>query len=94
MKNSIFSICWSRKKGKTQKNGTTYVVCETLSESSVLFMQQYSDRVIESIYKEGDDIIIPGLPVLSFDEPKPKEKSEYCECGCGYHYTPGECKNL
>jgi hypothetical protein len=62
MKQAVFAVHWERQKGKMTKEGVTHVVTEDVKQAITLFAHQYPDRVIESIYKEGDDLILPGLP--------------------------------
>ena len=65
MKEAIYEVLWSRRKGKTFKQGNTHVVAADCPQAVVLFAHQYPDREIESVYKAGNDFIIPGRSVVS-----------------------------
>ena len=63
MKEAIFEVFWHRQKGKMKKNGTTYVIHEDCQQAIEMFIQQYPDRVIQSVYRTGDDILQAGRAV-------------------------------
>ena len=53
----LYVIYWTRQKGKMKKDGTTHAIAETIGQAMTLFVNTYPDREMESIHKEGDDIL-------------------------------------
>jgi hypothetical protein len=59
-----YMISWSRQKGKLKKEGITVVAAVDLNAAIKVFTHVYSERVIEAIYKEADDVLIEGQQII------------------------------
>ena len=56
-----YQIYWVEKsKKRNAKSGSTVVIHETIMKAIARFQGEFHpDRVIESIYNEGDEVLLP-----------------------------------
>ena len=61
-----FSINWIRTPDNTNddKNcGCTVVVADHIRQALEEFVDEYPERSIDSVYTEGEDVLVKGEPV-------------------------------